>query len=584
MSEVADLADQLNRLDKEGENTDEWIARRLARAMAARKLNKPSDCYVSGRQDWPEFRRFQLQFHKSNHIVRAMFPGNGAGKTTVAGVEANYWLQHKHPFLETPAGRVTVIWVCLKFQQMDMLREQLESECLDAGWVWNGAEHKYTWPNGSRMYVISNDGDWAKIQGVAPDLVIMDEECDPKLWVELQMRRRGRKKTKYVISATATKGKRWMFSDVYKPWFEHHEKLGLTEDQAMVAQSHPTIWVWPKGGIEDNPGADRADYDWYEKGVVIKNKAERAIRLAGGFMDLNAAPVFDLDAVEVVELRQKAEGMQGIQGVLLEPKERRFPDHPEFVFQPGPEYEGGRIVIYEPPGDDNYVIGADFGYGLENRDFDYACIVSQKTRRQVAEAEGRWGDVHFAYVLFALGWYFNEALIVGEQQVGLPCMRRMYDEWGYRRFYHERDEKHKSPRPSDDLGHFRHHGDLIIPRLQWAIAPQDEKTGVIQKPSFWWRSPRLIEQFRHYEYKPRSARMELADTTYKDLSMGASAGYHDDGVMAAAYAVTGWIDLPRFKRSDKAFGVGTMGHMLGHREILNPAAKLSSPFKFAKKK
>jgi hypothetical protein len=39
--------------------------------------------------------RGQVQFHAAPHIVRAMFPGNGFGKTRAAGTEANWWLTHR---------------------------------------------------------------------------------------------------------------------------------------------------------------------------------------------------------------------------------------------------------------------------------------------------------------------------------------------------------------------------------------------------------------------------------------------------------------------------------------------------------
>ena len=43
-------------------------------------------------------------------------PWQRHGKTTVAGIEADYWLQHDHPYQQTPVWSVQVIWVCLKFR------------------------------------------------------------------------------------------------------------------------------------------------------------------------------------------------------------------------------------------------------------------------------------------------------------------------------------------------------------------------------------------------------------------------------------------------------------------------------------
>ncbi len=561
----------------------EAAIRRIALAHETRRLTRPSDAYVMGRQDWPEEKRFQLAFHRSGHIIRAMFLGNGAGKTTVAGVEADWWLQHCHPFQSIqriPAWPIQVCWVTLKFQQMDILREQLESNCLTPGWAWNDSKHKYTWPNRSSLHVISNDGDWASIQGVGLDLVIIDEECDRKLWRELTMRRRGRKKTRFVIPATATKGKRWMYHEIYRPWLEYHHAQGIDEARAMQRQLHPSRWVWPFGGIEDNPAHTPDDLVWYQAELAHASPAERQVRLRGGFVDLNASPVFDPENMDKVEAKAKElvqGGMVGAQGMLynVEVKDRKKPHLPaEFEFRPdGSEYEGGKIIIYEPPGEDNYVIGADFGAGLENRDWDAAVVLSHGGKRQVAQALGRWGDVHMAWVLWALGWYYGEALIVGERQFGLPALRRMHDEWGYSYFYRDLDDEAKqSPRKSDLLGHHRHHGDLIIPRAQWAIAPMEQTkdgrlTGRKFDPIFQIVDPMLLHQLRVYEWKPKSSRIEMPDATMRDLSCGAPRGDFDDLVMAFAYAVTGWIELPRFRASKPRVQPGSIGAVLGHDSV-----------------
>src|SRR5690606_29349269 len=88
--------------------------------------------------------------------------------------------------------------------------------------------------------------------------------------------------------------------------------------------------------------------------------------------------------------------------------------------------ERGRITIYEEPDPMyNYVWGADFAYGLSDKDFD-ACIVAKRPNHkdepyvQVAEAHGHWGDTGFVDTLFALGMYYWGAFGVGERQVGLP--------------------------------------------------------------------------------------------------------------------------------------------------------------------
>lgn len=571
---------------------------RLQQMHDMRRFTAPGDHYIMGRQDWPESDRFQLQFHQSPAIIRAMFVGNGAGKTTVAGMEADWWLQHTHPYQHiqhVPDWPIQIVWVCMKFQQMEELKKQLEQQCFTPGWTWNDQKHRYLWPNGSTLTVFSNDGDWGGIQGIPADLVILDEECDEKLWREVTMRRRGRKKTRFVIAATATKGKRWAYTEVFEPWREFHELLGFTDRQAMHEQKHPTHWVWPYGGIDDNPlsESDPDNRAWYEQVLVYASAAERTVRLGGGFMDFNASPVFHQDNVQMLEEWRKKKKRVGQVGLLVEvePGEpRKFPNllH-EFKFVPGEKYEGGTITIFEEPEPgDVYVIGADFGAGLENQDLDAAVVISRNKRRQVGQALGRWGDVHFAWVLWCLGWYFNEALLVGERQFGLPTMRRLHDEWGYAYQYTGPvDESKVTPRKSDLLGHHRYHGDLVIPRLQWAIAPQEMKagkpTGKIMPPVVEFVDVELIDQLKRYEWKPRKTTMELVDTHMKDLACGAPSGYHDDLVMAAAYSVMGFIELPRFVKPPREIKPGSLADVLGHKKILAPSKKDPNPFKYGRK-
>jgi hypothetical protein len=563
---------------------------KVARGWDARRAHRPSDVYLEAVPGRDPASCYQHQFHRSDHIIRAMALGNGSGKTTAAGVEADWWLQHRHPYLEVPESSIQVLWVCLKFQQMDMLREQLETVCLTRGWAWNDTKHKYSWPNGSSLHVLSNDGDWGSIQGVNPDLVIIDEECDEKLWRELQMRRRVRKKTKYVVAATATKGKRWLYKDVFAPWLEHHKAAGKGELQAMAAQAHPTIWMWSRGGIEDNPYADDGDKQWYSTGVKYGSAAEKQVRRHGGFADFNASPVFDHDGLDDIEAWMQRDPRKGLDGELqvLPAEKWKSPTRPMYQFIPTrATWKGGRITLFERPTDDFYVIGADFSQGLEAGDAQTAVVCRRGDDGncyQVAEAEGNWDAAPFTFVLFALGWYYNQALIVGEANaMGMPALRRLYTEMGYSYIYtRATNDQKKFKRKSDLLGYHKGANSLMIRRLQWAIAPSNTETGDRLPPRFFPRSPFLLDQLRRYQLMPRSESKDLQDTPENNLIMGAPRGYRDDLVSGAAGAIEGWFELPRFPKPEPKIAPGSAADVLGHAEILNPP-KRKSAFSQAKR-
>ena len=328
-----------------------------------REQRLPSNFYVPGRPDWPAADRFQLQFHRSRHIIRAMFVGNGAGKTTAAAIEADYWLQRTHPY-QHEVNQLTscqVVWLAPSFAQIAMLQQQLQRECLTAGWKWSPEAHTYYWKHKrSRLTIVSDEGDWERVQGIPVDLCIIDEECDEKKWRELLMRRRGRSRTRYVIPATATKGKRWMFREVYEPWRQFHTDQGIPIERAIQEQRHPRIWCWPRGGIADNPGAAADDLKNYEDVLALASPAEREVRLHGGFQDFNVSPVFDTDVLRNMVTQNKADEIVGHDGWLrvVPEKERKRKEvevEIEFLRGMGDESGRGRITLYEKPQDDYYV-------------------------------------------------------------------------------------------------------------------------------------------------------------------------------------------------------------------------------------
>lgn len=267
--------------------------------------------------------RGQLQFHQSTHTIRGLFPGNGFGKTTAVAAEIDAWCRHTNRWQQTPRWPIVAVWFCPQYSQFGLLREQLETDIIGRNIAWRETRdgNFYEYPDGSRWYVASADRSWTFLQGINPDLVVFDEQPPIKLWREMKMRRRGRKKTRFIIAATATQGLTWMEGEVYTPWKEMHADLGFSVDTAVDEQLHPDIFCWPLGGIRDNPGADETDVQWYEKQEWSSEK-EKKVRMHGGFEDWRGDTVFDDAAIEA--LRQEIEEWESL-----------FPDFPlEGILQP----------------------------------------------------------------------------------------------------------------------------------------------------------------------------------------------------------------------------------------------------------
>lgn len=525
----------------------------------------------------------QLQFLQSRHKIRVAIPGNGWGKTTTMGWEIDMCVQKDHPFNRDLLYRwpTVAIWVCPKFQQFNIIKRQLEEEIFTRPWSWNESRHFYQWPNGGQLHIVSSDSEWEHIQGIPVDLVAFDEHPDRRLWNEFLFRRRGKRKTRYMVAATMTMGLTWFIKEVVQPWEQHHKAMGLTGEQARNQQKHPDIWVWDKGGLRDNPAMDEDDRRHYES-IGHASSKELTVRLEGGYADFTGDSVFDKEALDrqLVHISKGQDcAMAVCENYSDKPTQIIVPDGYDVKsllkqriggrsarhyveWYPGAPVDGGRITVWEPPAlSSTYVIGADFAAGLVGRDYDW-CVVLKKREdgvcEQVAEARGWWGDANFAEILYMLGlWYFN-AFICGERQFGLPALRRLYDEWHYPYIYRNRLESSRSRRPSDLLGHHRSAGDTTIPNLRSAL----------DKSSIVVRSGDLLEELRQYQYRPRTANVDHETATSNQLITSAPQGMNDDGVLALAYAWHAAKEVGRFAMPIPEYAPGTYGQIFDNARVL----------------
>ena len=510
-------------------------------------------------------------------------------------IDADMLMQRDDPFkphmMPQPDRPTTAVWFCQKYQQYEIMRPEMES-LFTRGWKWKDQKKHYEWPNGSRLFLLSSDSDWTAIQGIQLDMVYFDEQPDRKFWNEMMYRRRGKSKTRYMVAATMTQGITWFVTSVVKPWEQRMIELGLTAEEALARQPDKKYFVWNVGGLMDNPSMTTDDVEHYES-VSSASEKEREVRLKGGYADFAGASVFWLPSLK----RMEEEASPGESGniVFLPDEDGSMPDKTiygadgnpvghrfgglkswkYFKWVPEMEVEGGRITIYHPPDPDqmdNYVIGADFAAGLVGKDYD-AASVGLKTADgqliQVAEAQGHWGDIFFAEVLYKLGVLYFEAFLCGERQFGLPCMRRLYDEMGYTYQYHQRKEDSTARRHSDTLGHHRGVGDMIIQNHQLAIKKGDVKLN----------STRAITEHKRYQYRARNKNDMIDDVERSsDLVTSAPTGENDDLVMGNAYMTHASREIIHYKRPKRDYAVGTFGDVMGLAETFNPTRKKKDPY------
>lgn len=245
----------------------------------------------------------QLAFHTSTHPIRLLCPGNGWGKSAAMGHEIEAWMNHSNRWQETPKHRILAVWFCPQYKQFEFMRAMLAEKCWGPIPKWHVSDHYFEWPDGGRLYVASHDRDWSYLQGIALDLALFDEHFPERLWTEMLLRRRGKRRTRFVVAATMTKGMTWEFKHIYKPWLDFHTALGLNEKMAIEQQRNPNIFAWPYGGILDNPSMGATDKKWYEESLVTVSDKERMVRLGGGFQDWSGDAVFDIDALNRMKVR-----------------------------------------------------------------------------------------------------------------------------------------------------------------------------------------------------------------------------------------------------------------------------------------
>ena len=531
----------------------------------------------------------QAQALASKHTYRILVPGNGYGKTTCMAMDADMLMQRDDPYKPEmiPDRPTTAIWVTQKYQQFEVMRSDLE-EIFTPGWKWAEQKHVYVWPNGSKLFVLSSDSDWTAIQGVQIDAVYFDEHPDRQLWVELLYRRRGKKRTRYMVAATMTQGLTWFVRDQIQPIEQWAIEHGQTKQQRLRRQEHPTTFLWDTGGIQDNPSMTEEDFEHYES-ITAAGEKEKQVRLFGGYADFTGQAVFDQAALdqqtlyggesgqlvfvpdEDDALRERLIYAAGQQGT--EPIGHRFAgvlDRRFWSWKANLPLEDGRITIYEDPLEEeegNYVIGADFAAGLAGKDYD-AAVVGRRTREggivQVAEAHGHWGDIFFAEVLYSLGVWYLEAFICGERQFGLPALRRLYDEMGYVYLYHQRTEGSRARRFSDLLGHHRHAGDTILANARLAVKRGDVAI----------RSEENLTEHQRYQFRPRRSNDTLDDVSRsEDLKMGAPDGEHDDLVMATAYMIHAAREQVHFEKPQPKYRPGSYGDVFKPDDILRDGSR-----------
>jgi hypothetical protein len=216
----------------------------------------------------------QLPVHLSKKILRAVFSGNGAGKTAMAVNEAKWAVEGVNPI--TGANTAVPCRVYVVLDKPDKVEQTWLPEIKK--WLNLKPEqlHKKGKPyissisfdNGSFINFLFHDQEPMSFESIEGDVFIFDEP--PPRHVYVALRRGGRTKgrqARYLIIGTPLAAP-WLRTDIYEPWVKGETtdtecfRFGTTVNQANLAENY------------------------IEQFSSVLSEKEKRIRLEGEFFDL----------------------------------------------------------------------------------------------------------------------------------------------------------------------------------------------------------------------------------------------------------------------------------------------------------
>jgi hypothetical protein len=217
----------------------------------------------------------QVTVHKSAAKVRAVFAGNGGGKTALGVNEAIWAALGYNPVADTksvvPARVVVVldkpekvdsVWLPEIKKWFPLRQEQMHKR----GKPYISA---LTFDNGSELVFMFHDQDPMSFESIELDFCVFDEPAPRHVYIAL--RRGGRKKgtkARYLIIGTPISAP-WLRTDIYEPW-----SRGELPDTECFRYGTAVN----KKNLADG---------YIESFSSVLTEKEKAIRLEGQFFDLD---------------------------------------------------------------------------------------------------------------------------------------------------------------------------------------------------------------------------------------------------------------------------------------------------------
>lgn len=169
----------------------------------------------------------QDKVHKSQAFIRALFSGNGVGKTTACIQEAIWTSTGTHPHRRTARLPNIVIIVLDDSTKADTvylagLRKRNWYDLSKLKLYKDGRSHtqRVVFPNGSEWHFMTHDMDEQKWESIECACVIFDEPPPRFIYIALLRGMREKDMRPWIMFAGTPLGRNapWMYKEIYKPW------------------------------------------------------------------------------------------------------------------------------------------------------------------------------------------------------------------------------------------------------------------------------------------------------------------------------------------------------------------------------
>jgi len=169
----------------------------------------------------------QKKVHKSDAFIRALFSGNGVGKTTACIQEALWSATGTHPYRETARIPNTTIIVLDDPSKADTVyvrglrhRKWYDTSKLDFQKHGRSYTTEVRFPNGSNWIFMTHEMGEDRWESIECSGVIFDEPPPRFIYIALLRGQREKDMRPWMMFAGTPRGKNapWMYKEIYKPW------------------------------------------------------------------------------------------------------------------------------------------------------------------------------------------------------------------------------------------------------------------------------------------------------------------------------------------------------------------------------